>query len=175
MWDIAEGGRRRRWWGIIFTHCWQGRQRCWERGCWLMNESWYFLSKKFETTSASFFFLKTDFSEKIFYFKNAIYAFLQQKSSEILRMFKIRIMTQTVIEMQFLPSQHSNAEEISSRMQKGSIFKKMYRKYRSSASYVYFGFALSSNQWDFEVWCEYLIRQFFVYISNLKWTICFMV
>ena len=123
MWDIAEGGRRRRWWGIIFTHCWQGRQRCWERGCWLMNESWYFLSKKFETTSASFF-LKTDFSEKIFYFKNAIYAFLQQKSSEILRMFKIRIMTQTVIEMQFLPSQHSNAEEISSRMQKGSIFKK---------------------------------------------------
>ena len=124
MWDIAEGGRRRRWWGIIFTHCWQGRQRCWERGCWLMNESWYFLSKKFETTSASFFFLKTDFSEKIFYFKNAIYAFLQQKSSEILRMFKIRIMTQTVIEMQFLPSQHSNAEEISSRMQKGSIFKK---------------------------------------------------
>ena len=70
------------------------------------------------------FFLKTDFSEKIFYFKNAIYAFLQQKSSEILRMFKIRIMTQTVIEMQFLPSQHSNAEEISSWMQKGSIFKK---------------------------------------------------
>ena len=69
-------------------------------------------------------FLKTDFSEKISYFKNVIYAFLQQKSSEILRMFKIRIMTQTVIEMQFLPSQHSNAEEISSRMQKGSILKK---------------------------------------------------
>ena len=67
------------------------------------------------------YFLKTDFSEKIFDFKNA---FLQQKSSEILRMFKIRIMTQTVIEMQFLPSQHSNAEEISSRMQKGSILKK---------------------------------------------------
>ena len=33
-------------------------------------------------------------------------------------------MTQTVIEMQFLPSQHSNAEEISCRMQKGSNFKK---------------------------------------------------
>ena len=131
--------------------------------------------KKIWNNISFIFFLKTDFSEKIFYFKNAIYAFLQQKSSEILRMFKIRIMTQTVIEMQFLPSQHSNAEEISSRMQKGSIFKKMYRKYRSSASYVYFGFALSSNQWDFEVWCEYLIRQFFVYISNLKWTICSMV
>ena len=80
-----------------------------------------FCQKNLKQHQLHFFFLKTDFSEKIFYFKNA---FLQQKSSEILRMFKIRIMTQTVIEMQFLPSQHSNAEEISSRMQKGSIFKK---------------------------------------------------
>ena len=87
----------------------------------LVDEWILILSVKKFWNNISFIFLKTDFSEKIFYFKNA---FLQQKSSEILRMFKIRIMTQTVIEMQFLPSQHSNAEEISSRMQKGSILKK---------------------------------------------------
>ena len=90
----------------------------------LVDEWILILSVKKIWNNISLILLKTDFSENIFYFKNAIYAFLQQKSSEILRMFKIRIMTQTVIEMQFLPSQHSNAEEISSRMQKGSIFKK---------------------------------------------------